>query len=243
MKHLLFIAFLIPTLGFSQNKDANLWTGIGLEMEMVKDFSVGFETQLRLDNNMTTYNQAYGELSADYKVIKGVSVGVIYRYSRKNDGDYFFNQNRICLDASYSFKLDMGLSFKTRARYQHSFDRLSMVNGIYPDRANIYRQSFKIEYKIKDFKLIEPFIGAEIFHSINPINENAGFLDTYRFKAGLSLDLPKRQSIKLFYTYEHEQRSVDNKAYIYGIQYNYEFKSLHKKRKKQAKKDKENSEN
>ena len=149
--------------------------------------------------------------------------------------DYYFNQNSFCLDVSYGYKLDMGLSFKTRARYQHVFDRLGVVNGIYPDKGNVYRQSFKIGYKNKDFKLIQPYIGGEIFHSIQPKNPNAGFLDTYRFKAGLDIDLPKRQSIRLFFTYEYENRTIDNQAYIYGIQYNCEFKSLHKRNKKNKK--------
>jgi hypothetical protein len=235
MKKLLFILFISPALVFSQIKDANLWTGVGLDMDITKALSVSAETQVRFNQNMSSLNQAYLEISGEYELVDGLSAGITYRYARKNSGDYYFNQNRICLDVSYGYKLDMGLSFKTRARYQHVFDRISAVNGIYPDKGNIYRQSFKIGYKHKDFKLIQPYIGAEIFHSIQPTNSNAGFLDTYRFKCGLDFDLPKRQSIKLFYTFEHENRSEDNRSFIYGIQYNYEFKSLHKRKKKKKK--------
>ena len=215
-------------------KDANFWTGVGLEMELIKDLSVGFETQFRFNDNLSHFNQAYAEFSAGYGIIKGLDVGLIYRYARKQS-DFFFNSNRLALDLSYRYKLDFGLSFKTRARIQHGFDRLSEVNGIYPERKNVYRQSFKISYKHDEFKLISPYIGAEIFHSIQPINPNAGFLDTYRLKAGVNVDLPKRQSLKVFYTFEHENRSVDNRSFIYGVQYNYKFKSLHKKKKKKEK--------
>ncbi|MFT4599918.1 MAG: hypothetical protein ACI857_000085 [Arenicella sp.] len=228
-------AFLLCQQSFGQiKKDVNFWTGVGLEMELIKDLSVGLETQVRFNDNASSFNQAYFELSADYKIIKGLNAGLIYRYARKHD-DYYFNQNRFAFDLSYRYKLDFGLSFKTRARYQHSFDRLGEVNGIYPSRKNIYRHSFKIAYTNKEFKLISPFVGAEIFHAIQPTNSNAGFLDTYRIKAGVNLDLPKRQSVKLFYTFEHENRAADNRSFIYGIQYNYEFKSLAKKKKKKAK--------
>ena len=213
------LTFAIVQQSFGQiKKDANLWTGIGLEMEVLKDLTAGFETQTRFNDNFSGFNQAYVEFSADYKILKGFNASIIYRYARKKS-DYFFNANRIALDLSYKLKLDFGLDFKTRARFQHGFDRLSEINGIYPDRKNVYRQSFKISYKHDDFKLLSPYIGTEIFHSIQPINENAGFLDTYRLKAGVSVDLPKRQSLKIFYTFEHENRSVDNRSYIYGIQY------------------------
>jgi len=236
-KLLLILAIAGSHASFTQTiKDANLWTGVGLEMEVAKNLTAGFETQLRLNDNMSSFNQAYVEFTADYKIVKGLNVSGIYRYARKQS-DYFFNANRLAIDLSYRYKLDFGLSFKTRARFQHGFDRLSEVNGIYPDRKNVYRQSFKISYKHKDFKLISPFIGAEIFHSIQPINSNAGFLDTYRLKTGVNIDLPKRQSLKVFYTFEHENRSKDNRSFIYGIQYNYEFKSLYKKMKKAKKAD------
>ena len=238
------LIFLSSTylLSFGQiKKDANFWTGVGLEMEVVKDLNVGLETQIRLNDNLSSFNQAYLEVDADYKLLKGLRAGIIYRYARKHS-DYYFNQNRLCLDLSYKYKLDFGLSFKTRARYQHAFDRLSIVNGIFPEKKNIYRQSFKISYSNKELKLISPFIGAEIFHSIQPVNENTGFLDTYRIKAGANIDLAKRHSLKIFYTFEHEYRAANNRSFIYGIQYNYQFKSLYKKMKKKKKEQNKSSE-
>jgi hypothetical protein len=241
---IILIIFLASTSLFSFGqikKDANFWTGVGLEMEVIKNLNVGVETQIRFNDNASGFSQAYLEIGADYKLLKGLQAGVIYRYARKHS-DYYFNQNRICLDLSYKFKLDFGLSFKTRGRFQHAFDRLSIVNGIYPERKNIYRQSFKIAYTNKEFKLISPFIGAEIFHSIQPNNQNTGFLDTYRLKAGANIDLPKRHSVKVFYTFEHENRAADNRGFIYGVQYNYQFKSLYKKMKKKKKERNKSSE-
>ena len=231
MRSLSLLILLFGSIVYGQKKDAHLWTGLGLDMDITKKISVDFETQSRFDQNASKLNQLYFELGSSYKVIKGVKLGFIYRYARKNSGDYFFNQNRFCLDLSYRYRLDFGITIKTRARYQHAFDRFSIVNEIYPNKKNLYRQSFKISYLNKDFKLISPFIGTEFFYALQPKNPYSS-LDTYRLKAGFVLDLPKRHSVKVFYTFEHEHRSVDNLSHIYGVQYNYSFKALYKKKSK-----------
>lgn len=227
MKKLFTIFSLISFSSFGQVKDANLWVGYGLDFELTKKISLELESQTRFNNNASSFNQFYTELSAGYKIIKPIDFSVTYRYSRKNSGDYYFSQNRFCFDLSIKHKLDMGLEFKTRARYQHVFDRLKEVNYIYPDKANLYRQSFKIGYEHPDFKLLSPYIGAELFYALQPVNPTSK-LDTYRLKAGVSVDLPKRISLKIFYTYEYENRTVDNIAHIYGFQINYSFMSLKK---------------
>jgi len=232
MKRLFLIFLLLPFCGFAQQSDAQFWTGTAIKARIIKNLSASYETQVRFDQNVSRLNQYYSELGAEYEVIDGLDLGLIYRYARKNSGDYYFNQNRFCLDASYGLDLFAGFSFKTRARYQHAFDRLKVINNVYPDRKNVYRQSFKLSYKHDDFKLIQPYIGGEIFHAIQPTNENAGFLDTYRLKAGFVVDLPKRFEIKAFYTFEKENRAVDNLNHIYGVQLNWEFKKKLIKKKK-----------
>lgn len=232
MKHFLFILFCVPFVGFGQVQDAQFWTGAAIKARIIKDLSATYESQVRFDGNATRFNQYYSELGVEYEVVNNLDVGLIYRFARKNAGDYFFNQNRFCLDASYGLDLFAGISFKTRARYQHAFDRLKVVNNVYPDKKNIYRQSFKLSYKHDEFKLIQPYIGGEIFHAIQPINETTGFLDTYRLKAGFVVDLPKRFEIKAFYTFEKENRTVDNLNHIYGVQLNWELKKKLIKKKK-----------
>lgn len=230
MRKILFFILIVPVLGFAQNQDAVLWTGAGIGVDVTKKLSVDAETQVRFDENMSNMLQTYGELGASYRVIKGLRLGLIYRYSRKNEGSYYFNENRFCIDAKYQYKLDFGLSLKTRLRYQHSFDRFSEINGVYPRRKNTFRWKVGLAYKHADFKRVQPFLAAEFYNALQPQNSTSS-LDTYRIKFGALLDLPKRHSVKIFYMYEHENRSVDNNYHIYGIQYNYTLKPLHKKKK------------
>lgn len=234
MRKLFLFLSIVPVFGFAQNQDAVLWTGAGIGVDITKDLTVEAETQVRFDQNVSRMVQTYGELSASYGVIKGLEFGLTYRYSRKNEGEYYFNENRFCLDGKYQYKLDFGLSLKSRLRYQHSFDRFSEINGTYPRRKNIFRWKLGLAYKHPDFKRVQPFIASEFFNAIQPKNETST-LDTYRIKVGVFLDLPKRHSVKVFYMFEHENRSVDNNYHVYGITYKYTLKPLHKKKKKQDK--------
>jgi hypothetical protein len=233
---LLLSSLILSSLVRAQDKDAMLWTGFSGDMDITKELSVELESQTRFQSNMSQYQQAYGELGVNYKLAKGLKFGATYRYSRKNAGDFYFNENRLCANLRYRYKLDMGLSLAARLRYQHSFDRLSMVNNIYPNRKNIMRLSFKIDYKNKAIKRFLPFIGGELFHALQPQNQYSyGWLDTYRLKAGLTLDLPDRHSVKIYYIFEHEYRASDNLNHIYCVQYNYSIKPLYKLKKKKDK--------
>ncbi|MCB9223682.1 MAG: DUF2490 domain-containing protein [Crocinitomicaceae bacterium] len=229
MKQLSFLILLISCSSFSQDKDALLWTGVGADLDLTKKISLEFEGQARFKENMSQFNQIYGELGAAHDLMYGFKTGLAYRYSRKFNGDYYYNDNRFCIDVVHKYKTEFGLDFSTRLRFQHSFDRLTEVNYILPSTANTLRLSFKTSYKHKDFKRVQPFAGFELFHAIQPKNQYS-FIDTYRIKAGINLDLPKRHGFKLYYIYENEYRASDNHNHIYCIQYNYSFK-LPKKNK------------
>lgn len=232
MKKLALFFILLPIFPLAQESDAQFWTGSAVKVRIIKNLSAYYETQLRFDQNISRFNQYYSELGTKYEVLDGLNLGLIYRYARKNSGDYFFNQNRFCVDASYGLDLFAGFSLKTRARYQHAFDRFKTVNNVLPDEKSVYRQSFKLSYRHSEFKLIQPYIGGEIFHALQPTNESAGFLDTYRLKTGFVIDLPKRFEIKAFYTFEKENRTIDNFNHIYGVQLNWEVKKKLIRKKK-----------
>ena len=223
MRLILTIFILSGATVFSQVNDAGFWTGFGLDYDINKKFSVEYESQVRFNDNVSHLNQYYNEITGGYKIVKGLQTSLTYRYSRKNNGDYYFNQYRFCLNLSYKYKIKPGITFSTRVRYQHSFDRLKVVNDIFPDKKNIFRMAFKVSYRNKDFKRIQPYLKYEFFNAIQPKNSYSS-LDTYRVKIGALLDLPGKHAIKIFYMFEHENRSVDNRSHIYGIQYNYSLK-------------------
>lgn len=220
---------------FGQNQDAIAWTGIGVNLPITKKFELKAESQIRLDNNMSRLQNVYGEIGGGYRIIKGLKAGAVYRYARKNSGDYFWNENRLSTWLSYRYKFNFGLNVRLKTRHQFAFDRFGEVNGIEPLRKHVWRTSLKMSFKSDDLKIVSPFVSGEIFHGLSPKNETGDWLDTYRLRVGLDFDLPDRHSLMVFYMYEHENRSIDNNLHIYCLQWNYEIKSLWKWKSVKAK--------
>lgn len=233
MKYLVLVFSFFSLCAFSQTEDAALWTGIGIKANLSKKLSLKYETQARFFKNISTLQNYYNELSVDYGVAKGLDLGVTYRYARKNSGFYYRGENRIAADASYRIKFsDLGLRIKARARYQFSFDRLSVINNvIYPDFNNTFRFKLDARYNNDNFKRIIPYVGCEVFKAIHPVSNQPG-LDAYRLFGGVNFDLPARHELGLKYIYELEFRSTEQLSHIYVIQYNYQLPNKWFKKKK-----------
>ena len=236
MRTLIFAGLLLfaPVL-CAQVNDAVLWTGLGVKADLTKDIGLSYETQGRFFQNISCLQNYYNELGVDYSPFKKFEVGVKYRMARKNRGNYFATENRFNIDAEYGYKLKPAhLDIKLRGRYQVAFNRLGVVNDIYPDIAHTARLKLKISYENKDFKRVQPFVSAEIFGALNPKNKY-NHVDSYRLSAGFAFDLPKRLGVDLYYIYEREYHSVPNNNHIYVLQLNYSFKDKLLKKKKSAK--------
>jgi long-subunit fatty acid transport protein len=232
MRSLLLSTLFISVFGFSQNQDAQLWTGLGLKANIGKKLSLKYETQTRFYKNASTLRTYYNELSVGYEVVKNLSLGTSYRYSRKDKEGYFAGENRVCINADYAYKIaETGLRFKTRARYQLAFDRVGVINDvIYPNVRSTFRWKFDLKYRNADFKRVMPFVGYELFKAIQP----AGFsgIDAYRIYAGIDFDLPKRHELGIKYIYELDYGTQQNITHNYVIQYNYSLPSKLFKKKK-----------
>jgi hypothetical protein len=231
---ILIVSFIVSIIGYSQTKDAHLWTGAGLSMEVNKKFSVDYKMQTRFYTNATTLRVYLNQIGGTYKVASGLKVGLKYRYSRKKKAyTYFVNENRIILDAVYGYKLkDINTKISARVRYQHAFDRLSTINEtITPNTSDVFRFRLLAKYKNPDFKRVQPFIGYEYFKSLNP--EPISFaVNSYRILAGISLDLPHKHEVKLNYIFQSSNGTTPEVDHIYAIQYTYNLSGLFGKNQK-----------
>jgi hypothetical protein len=227
---ILFTA-LMAFNSFGQINDAELWTGIGIKADIAKHWGLSYETQTRFYKNASTLRQYYNEISLEYEFLKNTEVQIDYRYSRKEDGGYFTPENRLCLNLSYSKDLGkLPLELSSRIRYQHAFDRLTVINEtIYPDIKQSFRLKFDLEYE--EFKRIRPSIGYEYFKNIHPAG-TGGFLDGYRAYLNVNFDLPDRHEFDVKYIFEREYRTTVQNIHIYLVQYSYTLNDDWFKRKK-----------
>jgi len=227
---LIYIGLLIPFFGSSQIvTDAHLWTGVGVSAKLNSKLSAGYETQTRFYKNASTLRVYLNQVGVAYKITDDLKVGLDYRFSRKNKGNYFVSENRFMLNTAYGYKVKpINTKFSIRLRYQNSFDRLKTINEtITPNISNVFRAKIIAKYKQPNFKRIQPFIGAEIFKSLDPSNHNYS-VDAYRLIGGVHLDLPFKNEVKLYYVYQKNFGNILESRHIYSIQYNYDLSNLFK---------------
>ena len=79
---------------------------------------------------------------------------------------------------------------------------------------DLIRNKFILKYKFS--KKINSYISGELFYLYNI--ENQPF-DEHRISFGLGIDLPKKNSINLFYTFKKEGVADSNEINIIGFNY------------------------
>ena len=120
-------------------------------------------------------------------------------------------KQRLSLGGSYKFSLKP-ISFKTRTKFQRTYED---EEG--PDA--LMRNKISIHYKWN--KKIEPYVSGEIFHIHNTGKDQ---FDEYRFSFGLAVNLPRKNSIKIFYVFKKEDITKSNPSMInvFGVGYGFE---------------------
>lgn len=227
-KIILYIFLCLPLLGQSQTVDAHVWTGLGLSYKINKKISVDYKTQTRFYKNASVLRVYFNQIGGSFKITDDFKVGLDYRFSRKRKNDaYFVSENRYMINAIYGYSVKpINMKFSVRARYQNGFDRLSTINNVItPNIYNVFRLKLIAKYKNPDFKRVQPFLGYEMFKSLNREPIKFG-INTHRIKAGVVLDLPKKNEVKLSYIYQKNNGFTQEIRHIYAIQYSYSLNAL-----------------
>jgi hypothetical protein len=225
MRKFTTILFVICALKLSaQSQDANLWVSGGVGADLTDKLSVSYEMQARFYKNATALDSYINEIGLAYEPLKNLELSGDYRYSRKNQESHYEGVHRIALNIAYDYKLDgTGLRLKARVRYQVPFNYLGVINdAIYPDNRNVMRFKIGAKYTPTNLKKIQPFANYEFYKALSPKNIYNP-IDSYRITLGVSLNLPKRHSIDLYYLLEKEFRAIPQLNHIFGIHYGYDL--------------------
>ena len=202
-----FLLYLLIQYSFGID-DTHTWTSIGFEKNLPHSFSLEFEQELRIKDQLSTFSQTFSEVSLSYKVIDGLNISIPYRYAVFDDKI----KQRLSLGASYKYKFNP-ISLKYRTKLQRSFEK---------EKTHEYliRNKLIIEYKLR--KRIEPYCSGELFHKFNKSNNE---LDEYRISFGLAVDLPRKSSIKIFYIFKNEDltRTNPDKINVFGLSYTFKL--------------------
>jgi len=188
--------------------DNQSWTSVGFEKKLPYSFKLQFEQELRLEDQLSTFKQTFSEFSLSYSVFKGFKIEIPFRYMTYKDK----TKQRVSFSGSYKYSFKP-VSLKYRTKYQTTYEK-----GEIPEE--LIRNKFSIMYRLN--KKIEPYVSGELFHLYNTENDQ---FDEYRVSLGVAVDLPGKNSIKIFYIYKKEDitKSSPDEVNVFGLGYNYKL--------------------
>ena len=218
-KFILVFLLLFSQVSFSQplRQDAWLWMTASVDKKITKRWSVGFDEELRLFDNISRVNLFFSNIGVNYR-IKSFKFSLVYRLVNKNQDDqYYSKRHRLYVDAAYKYKLNLW-TFNYRLRAQGQVrDYYSSDDGKYIE--SYLRHKFEIDY---DFNKFTPYVAAEFrFQLNNPSFKEANDLwNRMRFYLGCNYEFNKVHSMGIYYMVQHDfnNKRLENDFTI-GIQY------------------------
>jgi len=203
--HWLLIFCIQSSYGLDDNQS---WTSVGFEKKLPYSFKLQFEQELRLEDQLSTFKQTFSEFSLSYSVFKGFKIEIPFRYMTYKDK----TKQRVSFGGSYKYSFKP-VSLKHRTKYQRTYEK-----GEIPEE--LIRNKFSIMYGLN--KKIEPYVSGELFHLYNTDNDQ---FDEYRVSLGVAVDLPGKNSIKIFYIYKKEDitKSSPDEVNVFGLGYKYKL--------------------
>lgn len=214
--YLLVLALVFTFSGFSQSQPST-WVELEFSKKIIQNLKVEFNPELRMFGGfeMDSYILEGG---LSYKLHKYLTLAGYYRF--ENEYNYREKRqiyewepaSRIAFDAKSGFELKR-FDFQFRLRYTNGSDFDDTTN----DKASFFRYRAKVDYDIKNSKLI-PFASVEAFHDLI-----AKDVDKMRYTGGLAYPINKKNELSLFYRLQDYSETSKESMNILGIGYSLKF--------------------
>ena len=214
--YLLVLALVFTFSGFSQSQPST-WVELEFSKKIIQNLKVEFNPELRMFGGfeMDSYILEGG---LSYKLHKYLTLAGYYRF--ENEYNYREKRqiyewepaSRIAFDAKSGFELKR-FDFQFRLRYTNGSD----FDDTTDDKASFFRYRAKVDYDIKNSKLI-PFASVEAFHDLI-----AKDVDKMRYTGGLAYSINKKNELSLFYRLQDYSETGKESMNILGIGYSLKF--------------------
>lgn len=219
----ILLLFFTTLSAFAQSEqDIELWQGISLESEVLKDLTLRLDDQLRLDNNIFNFKLNLINLEATYKVNKFFRGFGGYRYTLLP----VVNRHRLYAGGLLRKEVDiLQTEFQFRTTFQYELDKKQ-------NTSSHLRPMFYAQYEPKGVKF-EPYFGAELFYRLD--GEDTGGAEQYRFYLGVDYELTSKNILRAGYVYEQDIKGaspIQSHAFMLGFKMDIETKKKKKKGKK-----------
>lgn len=219
----IFIVILLVIIGLNTNaqqtkviSDLSLWTEIKLEKEFLKDFKFSVSQHLRLNENVSKFDNYIAEAGLLYSINKNFEISTNGRYTRnKKYSGLLENNYRYDFDFRYEAKLSSRIKLFNRLRYQKEFYR----SGVFYEEINYYEIAFRNKLKLRwKFNDRHRFYGSgEIFRLAKKSRE--AYFDQFRVWVGDDMN-SSIGKFDLAFGVEHQLNNANPYTqYIFKIQY------------------------
>jgi len=220
LRNLLVILFVFASCILNaQEKDAGLWTGIGLSYDVNKKIEVSLSPEFRFEENISRIGSLFCDVGADYKLGNGFFATVTYRVGAKNRIDYFQTRQRLQLGFGYKLKTE-NLTFSYAFRYQASIQG-GLSSESDADFITIVRNKFGVKYEgMKKYTFSTSF---EFFNSASQVNRLEW--QNWRWAVEAERKLNKRNFVSLGYLIQKDLvSSVPASDFVVLVGYKHIFK-------------------
>ena len=214
---LLFLAFA----SYSQEKDFQMWTELGIKKEINKDFSLSLNQEFRFNENASTFDKWHSTFGLEYDITKYVRMRVMYRYSQNKDLEKGFEVAHRYLSDVILRKKVKRFNLSYRLRYQMDYEKDFTGEALYMD-SQALRSRFMFKYNIRKNPLT-PYTSYEFLYRLN--NPYGNSIERNRITIGIDYNLTDNLSANLYYRYQTSSGN-DVRAknyYITGIGMSYKF--------------------
>lgn len=235
--NIIVLVFLIMGLNdlFAQNTDLQLRVTPSVSYKINKKWQASFDYRIAFDNNMSSFRSNMFQPALEYKIIKGLSLELAYRFTSAFSND----SHRLFATLQYKYKIDKKFSLSSSTRYQFStgsFDLYYMRNLKEPSQ--YIRQRFSFDFNVPKSKFSFN-ASPELFLKLdsNPIA-----LHRIRYHLGTDYNLDYGNSIGLGIFYEDVFKVTKDDRLVFNLKYSFSvdelLKQLKKDKKKKEKKEK-----
>ena len=205
-----YLLFLLAQCLYGAD-DHQSWTKVSLEKKIPFSLKLELAQGLRLKDYVSTFNQAFFEVSLSYKDSNGLRINIPYRYTIFEDKI----KHRLSFGASYQYSFKP-VSLKYRMKYYRLYENGEPIGEDSEALGDLIRSKFTIKYR--SGKKTNPYISGELFHLLNT---NNNLLNEYRTSVGIEIDLPRKNSIIFFYIFKKEDitKSSPDEINVFGLSY------------------------
>ena len=200
-------------------RDLRLWTGVQVEKDFAKDWTVSLEEELRLKNNMSGISNYFTEVALQYKIDKHFSLKGAYRFTRDRKKDLSYqNLSRYHFDLKYRGRIAF-LTVHYRARYQREVEAGNLFDLDVPYE-KYFRNRFGV--RLNSLEKITPYARAEIFQLFTPYD--SPMFEYWRFETGILAEPGKVGEFRLAWGFNREiQPPEPAMIFMFRAHYTYSF--------------------